>query len=383
MKSTTRELAIKSFQAVGFPTSKMEEWKYTSLKNLNDIDWNWKELGLTVAQTQGIEIIGLQDLLNQSKAFQKVWQSKYPILDQNPFYDLNATLCESPLVLWVKQGIKVENPIRLSYTLKGVDNNTAFQAKLVVFLESGAELSIIESASSESEKTLVSSYVQEIFLSENAKLTYLKEQDLSDDTTHVDQTFVFQEGESQAETFTLSLNGGVIRNNLHFYINGEQVVSNLNGLYVPAGHQLMDAHTIVDHRMPNSESNEFYKGILMDHATGVFNGKIFVRKDAQKTNAFQSCRNVLASNKATMNTKPQLEIWADDVKCSHGTTTGQLNEESLFYMRSRGISLQAAKTLLLLAFAQEVIDKIPFEEVKQALSEKIISKIQASNDLII
>lgn len=383
MESTSKELAIKSFQAVGFPTSKMEEWKYTSLKTLNDIAWNWQELGLTVAETNGLEIISLQDLLNQSKAFQKVWNAKDPILDQNPFYDLNKKLCQSPLVLWVKQGVKVENPINLTYVLKGIEVNTAFQAKLIVFLESGAELSIVESASSEKGKTLVSSYVQEIFLSEKAKLTYLKEQDLSDETTHIDQTFVFQEGESHAETFTLSLNGGIVRNNLHFYINGEQVVSNLNGLYVPAGHQLMDSHTIVDHRMPNSESNEFYKGILMDHSTGVFNGKIFVRKDAQKTNAFQSCRNVLASNKATMNTKPQLEIWADDVKCSHGTTTGQLNEESLFYMRSRGISLQAAKTLLLLAFAQEVIDKIPFETVKQELSEKIIGKIKASNDLTI
>ena len=383
MESTSKELAIKSFQAVGFPTSKMEEWKYTSLKTLNDIAWNWQELGLTVAETNGLEIISLQDLLNQSKVFQKVWNAKDPILDQNPFYDLNKKLCQSPLVLWVKQGVKVENPINLTYVLKGIEANTAFQAKLIVFVESGAELSIVESASSEKSKTLVSSYVQEIFLSEKAKLTYLKEQDLSDETTHIDQTFVFQEGESHAETFTLSLNGGIVRNNLHFYINGEQVVSNLNGLYVPAGHQLMDSHTIVDHRMPNSESNEFYKGILMDHSTGVFNGKIFVRKDAQKTNAFQSCRNVLASNKATMNTKPQLEIWADDVKCSHGTTTGQLNEESLFYMRSRGISLQAAKTLLLLAFAQEVIDKIPFETVKQELSEKIIGKIKASNDLTI
>ncbi len=383
MESTSKELAVKSFQALGFPTSKMEEWKYTSLKNLNDIAWDWQEFGLSVAETKGLEIISLNDLLNQSKAFQKVWEAKDPILDQNPFYHLNATLCQNPLVLWVKEGVNVESPVKLSYLLSGLNNHTALQAKLIVFLDPNAELSIIESVGSETGKTLVSSYVQEIFLSEGSKLTYLKEQDLSDDTTHVDQTFVFQEGGSQAETFTLSLNGGVLRNNLHFYINGEQVVSNLNGLYVPAANQLMDSHTIVDHRMPNSESNELYKGVLMDQATGVFNGKIFVRKDAQKTNAFQSCRNVLASPKATMNTKPQLEIWADDVKCSHGTTTGQLNEESLFYMRSRGISLQAAKTLLLLAFAQEVIDKIPFEEVKQELSEKIIGKIKASNDLTI
>jgi Fe-S cluster assembly protein SufD len=140
----------------------------------------------------------------------------------------------------------------------------------------------------------------------------------------------------------------------------------------------MDTHSVVDHRMPHSESNELYKGVLLGSSTGVFNGKIFVRPDAQKTNAFQSCKNVLASTKATMNTKPQLEIWADDVKCSHGTTTGQLSEEALFYMRSRGISEQAARTLLLLAFVQEVIDRVEHEEIRLVLSQKIVSKIQKS-----
>lgn len=380
---TSKELALKSFQAVGFPTSRMEEWKYTSLKSLNDIEWNWEAFGLSVAETKGLEIVTLQNLLHLSPSFKKQWESRNPILDQNPFYGLNETLCENPLVLWVKQGVTVENPVDLALHFNGMKANTALQSKLIVFLEENAALSIIESAVSTAEHSLFSSYVQEIFLSSHAQFTYIKEQDLSDTITHIDQTFVYQEGESQADTFTFSLNGGVLRNNLHFYINGEQVVSNLNGLYVPGAQQLMDSHTVVDHRMPNSESNELYKGVLMGSSTGVFNGKIFVRKDAQKTNAFQSCRNVLASNKATMNTKPQLEIWADDVKCSHGTTTGQLNEESLFYMRSRGISLSAAKTLLLLAFAQEVIDKIPFEAVKEKLSSKIIGKISSSNDLII
>jgi len=170
----------------------------------------------------------------------------------------------------------------------------------------------------------------------------------------------------------------VLRNNLHFYIQGSGAEAHLNGLYVPAGKQLMDNHTVVDHRVAQAESNELYKGVLMGHATGVFNGKIFVRQDAQQTNAFQSCKNVLASANASMNTKPQLEIWADHVKCSHGTTTGQLSEEALFYLRSRGISLASAKTLLLLAFVQELIDRIEDESLHASLSEKIISKIQQS-----
>ncbi|MEY3957023.1 MAG: hypothetical protein RLZ73_1479, partial [Bacteroidota bacterium] len=208
--------------------------------------------------------------------------------------------------------------------------------------------------------------VQEIYVSEKANLTYVKEQDLAANTSHIDHTFITQLSDSQVDLFTFSLNAEYLRNNLHFYSDGENVVSNLNGLYVPGENQLMDSHTVVDHRKPNSESHELYKGVLMGNATGVFNGKIFVRPDAQ------------ASTRATMNTKPQLEIWADDVKCSHGTTTGQLNEEALFYLRSRGISLANARTLLLLAFVQEVIDRVSHEETKLRLTDKIISKIQTS-----
>jgi Fe-S cluster assembly protein SufD len=240
-------------------------------------------------------------------------------------------------------------------------------------------LTLIERAfTKEGSADVLSNFVQEIYVSEKANLTYVKEQDLAQNTTHIDHTFITQLSNSQVDLFTFSLNAAYLRNNLHFYSDGENVVSNLNGLYVPGEDQLMDSHTVVDHRKPNSESHELYKGVLLGNATGVFNGKIFVRPDAQKTNAFQSCKNVLASTRATMNTKPQLEIWADDVKCSHGTTTGQLNEEALFYLRSRGISLANARTLLLLAFVQEVIDRVTHEETKLRLTDKIISKIQTS-----
>jgi Fe-S cluster assembly protein SufD len=204
----------------------------------------------------------------------------------------------------------------------------------------------------------------------------VKTQDFAQKTTHIDHTYIFQQSNSQVDMFTFSINGGFIRNNLHFYVDGENVLSNLNGLYVPGNNELIDSHTVVDHRMPNSESNELYKGVLLGNSTGVFNGKIFVRPDAQKTNAFQSCKNVLASDKATMNTKPQLEIWADDVKCSHGTTTGQLSDEALFYMRSRGISQDAAKTLLMLAFVQQVIDKVEIPALKESISNRVVAKIQ-------
>jgi Fe-S cluster assembly protein SufD len=210
-------------------------------------------------------------------------------------------------------------------------------------------------------ETVLSNYVQEIWVEEDAHLTFVKTQDFALKTTHIDHTFIFQRANSQVDMFTFSINGGFVRNNLHFYVDGENVVSNLNGLYVPGNDEFIDSHTVVDHRQPNSESNELYKGVLLGNSTGVFNGKIFVRPDAQKTNAFQSCKNVLASDKATMNTKPQLEIWAD---------------EALFYMRSRGISQDAAKTLLMLAFVQQVIDKVELSDLRESISNRIVTKIQ-------
>ena len=174
---------------------------------------------------------------------------------------------------------------------------------------------------------------------------------------------------------SISVNGGFIRNNLKIGINGEHCESNLFGLYIPTGRQLVDNHTTVDHAQPNSYSNELYKGILNDRSTGVFNGKIFVRQDAQKTNAFQSNRNIILSNEASMNTKPQLEIFADDVKCSHGTTTGQLNEDALFYLRSRGIPADRAKTLLMVAFAGDVISKVLIPALQEYLDGLIGIKL--------
>ena len=326
----------------------------------------------------GVEFISFDAFLASNPALAAKWEQRRPILDQNSLYDLNTALVANTQVLWVKAGVSVDEAIAHDFIVSA-SKASAIQSRLIVFLEADASLTLIERAfTKEGSAAVLSNFVQEIYVSEKANLTYVKEQDLAANTSHIDHTFITQLSDSQVDLFTFSLNAEYLRNNLHFYSDGEHVVSNLNGLYVPGENQLMDSHTVVDHRKPNSESHELYKGVLMGNATGVFNGKIFVRPDAQKTNAFQSCKNVLASTRATMNTKPQLEIWADDVKCSHGTTTGQLNEEALFYLRSRGISLANARTLLLLAFVQEVIDRVTHEETKLRLTDKIISKIQTS-----
>jgi Fe-S cluster assembly protein SufD len=395
LSSATQKEALERFKAKGFPTNKWEEWKYASLKSWNEKDLDWAPASLNESstaslQTQngnttfqgslpaGVEFISFDAFLASNPALAAKWEQRLPILDQNSLYDLNTALVANTQVLWVKAGVSVNEAIAHDFIVSA-SKSSAIQSRLIVFLEADASLTLIERAfTKEGSSEVLSNFVQEIYVSEKANLTYVKEQDLAANTSHIDHTFITQLSDSQVDLFTFSLNAEYLRNNLHFYSDGENVVSNLNGLYVPGENQLMDSHTVVDHRKPNSESNELYKGVLMGNATGVFNGKIFVRPDAQKTNAFQSCKNVLASTRATMNTKPQLEIWADDVKCSHGTTTGQLNEEALFYLRSRGISLANARTLLLLAFVQEVIDRVSHEETKLRLTDKIISKIQTS-----
>lgn len=405
---SSQKNALQKFINVGFPSSKLEEWKYTSLKPLNEVDWEWTSPSnacsnstpvdwnpLFTIQTcngissfhsdksiEGVEFLTFNDFVQKCPDFLSEWNAKDPILEENSLYDLNTALVQKHVVLWVKKGIQLSQIALHQYCLNGLEKSTAVQTKLLIYLEEGSELSLMERLSSSvNEQVQLSNYVQEIWVSNSAKFTYIKEQDFQNSVQHIDHTYIYQSDDSQVDTFTFSINAGLIRNNLHFYSNGSQIISNLNGLYVPGDNQLMDTHSVVDHRKPNSESNELYKGVLLGNSTGVFNGKIFVRQDAQKTNAFQSCKNVLASTKATMNTKPQLEIWADDVKCSHGTTTGQLSDEALFYMRSRGISEQVARTLLLLAFVQEVIDRVENEDIRVVLSQKIVSKIQKSLDI--
>lgn len=392
--------ALQRFLAAGFPTNKLEEWKYASLKSLNDVEFNWlpnaegvvkgnfdlanaciiahnnAECTFDANLPEGVSVLTFESFAAQNPAFINDWNNRVRILDQNKLVDLNDALSVAHHVIWIKNGVQVDQTMLHRFQVQAKEN-TAVHIKYLIYLEEGSSLTWVDDIYAiDGDAQILANYVQEIWVSADAHLTFVKSQDVSASTTLIDQTFIYQADRSTVDMYTFTLNGAYIRNNLHFYVNGEGVQSNLHGLYVPGSDQLIDSHTVVDHRQPNSESNELYKGVLLGTATGVFNGKIFVRPDAQKTNAFQSCKNVLASDKATMNTKPQLEIWADDVKCSHGTTTGQLSDEALFYLRSRGISKQAAQTLLMLAFVQEVIDKVENVALREALSTKIIAKIQ-------
>ena len=190
----------------------------------------------------------------------------------------------------------------------------------------------------------------------------------------VSKTEVYQQGESVFSMYTITLTGDVVRNNLTVVPDGEFCETHLYGLSLPIGDTHVDNHTLVDHAKPNCMSNELYKTVLDDSSSGVFNGKVFVRRDAQKTNAFQENKSILLTEKATMNAKPELEIYADDVKCSHGATTGQLDPEALFYLRSRGIPERQARGMLLHAFARDVIDQIKIEPLRELLDRRVTER---------
>jgi Fe-S cluster assembly protein SufD len=238
-----------------------------------------------------------------------------------------------------------------------------------------SQASVVEVYLTRGEGTSFTNIVTEIVVQENANLEHTKIQNEGSQAFNIGTTQVYQARDSKFFSVTISLNGAIIRNDLNIVLDDQNCEANLYGLYMPTGKTHIDNHSLVDHAKPHSYSNELYKGILDGKSTGVFNGKIFVRQDAQKTNAFQSNRNILLSKDASMNTKPQLEIFADDVKCSHGATTGQLDEDMLFYLRARGIGLDKARALLMYAFAGDVINQVKIEAVRHYIESAIASRL--------
>ena len=244
-----------------------------------------------------------------------------------------------------------------------------------VKIEDSCKLTLVDSHSSANSAFVFLNASLEVHVGTGSEFTLVSLQNNTGAHTHIQHTTIRQKAGSTVHSFVLTSEGSVIRNNTSFILEGSGAEANLNGLYLLGGKTLADNHTVVDHRVPDANSNELYKGVMAGNSRGVFNGKIFVRQDAQRTNAFQSNRNILLSEDAGVHTKPQLEIWADDVKCSHGCTTGQLDEEALFYLLSRGIDKQEAQAMLLEAFASDAINLIRDEQLRHWVRELALEKI--------
>lgn len=403
-----REQAFENFKKLGIPTVKNEDWKYSSLKGLEKYDYKLSAASsvspeevtkLPLAGLDGLQLVFVNGSFS-AELSSPLLNEKIKVLDfreaekiipevLNEYYGkgldiekegltaLNMALSKEGAVIYVPDHATLDKPVVIRHIHATGQEDIKNSVHHLAVIGKNAEVKIVEIFQNIGDNSSFTNIVTEIFVSEEARADYYKIQDENDSSFHVGTTQVIQKDRSYFYAATFTVNGGFVRNNLNLVLDGEHIESHMYGLYIPNGSQHVDNHTLVDHRKPNSESNELYKGILDGRSKGVFNGKIFVRQDAQKTNAYQNCRNVILSESAGMNTKPQLEIWADDVKCSHGTTTGKLDDDAIFYMQSRGIPKSEAIRLQLTAFAEDVVSQIKWETLREQLDILILKKLQS------
>jgi Fe-S cluster assembly protein SufD len=408
-----RTSAIKNFEKKGFPTKKEEAWKYTSLnsvlkndfsvfpKNENNIEFaDVKKYFLHEIDTykvvfidgvfssflsstthDGIDVCLMSSALNKPKYKMVIdnYFNKIANLDES-LTSLNTAFANEGAYINIPKSKVVDKPIEIMYFSTGSEAALLVQPRNLVVVGENSHVQIIERHQSLNESRIESgpvltNSVTEIFAQKRAIVDYYKIQNDNLEANLIDNTYVSQKQETNVSVNTFSFGGNLTRNNLNFYHFGERIVSNLNGITIIGDKQHVDHYTLVQHSTPNCESHQDYKGIFSDRSTGVFNGKIYVEKEAQKTNAFQKSNNILLSDKATINAKPQLEIFADDVKCSHGCTIGQLDETAMFYMQQRGIPKKEAKALLMYAFSNAVIESIKIPELKQRITKIIATKL--------
>ena len=410
--SSERAEALSQFLATGFPTKKDEEYKYTDLSEAVNKQYSLvpkQEFHITKEQLDQLHLgeehfdfivfvngkfqkalskISVENAefltLNNAFSSNKDLVEKYfnQIKPKNTaFTALNDALYSDGFFLFVPKNTVIEKPIHLFYISENQDENVFYTTRNLLIVEEGAKVEVIESHHNFDETYTFTNSVTEIFVGKNAKADWHKLQNDSQTTYLVDSTFAKQERDSLATVNTFAFGGKLVRNNLDFIHTGENINSFMNGITIIGNEQLVDHHTAVHHNEPNCESYQNYKGVFKDKAHGVFNGKVFVNKIAQKTNAYQQNNNILLSEGATIDTKPQLEIFADDVKCSHGCTVGQLNDEALFYLRARGISKKEAQALLLYAFANDAMENIDIEPLKLKVAKLLAEKLEVNIDL--
>lgn len=378
----------------GIPTNKHEDYKYCNVdailkKEFKNLSQNFKEVtsikefklenAVTIVVINGNYSETLSDKIILKglhiNSFNNLDDNGKSILtsqadvNKDAFIALNTAFSGLGFHLKVENNTQLQIPIHIIY-ISSSNDQAITNPRNIIEIGNNSEATIIEHQITVQGKVFTN-FLSEKLIKENAKLTSYTIQDQGENGFSVNTNQVKLSRAASYENTTIMLSGQLIRNNHNVVISGENAEAHLNGLFVIGNTQLVDNHTLMDHQVPNCQSNELYKGIINDKSIGIFNGKIFVRKDAQKTNAYQSSKNILLSDDATINTKPELEIYANDVKCSHGTSTGKIDESAMFYLNARGISNENAKIMLLNAFAEEVIDKITNEELKELIQKKL------------
>jgi Fe-S cluster assembly protein SufD len=413
-KTLTHELRKKAmgrFAAAGFPTTRQEEWRYTDVTPLAKIRFEpvlnpharvlakkdierftfdnfpchlmvlvdghcSKSLSSSAALQSGVRICSLADMLRDDPAFVLKHLGRCAEYADSSFTALNTAFLQDGAVVYIPEKTVLDLPVHLLYISTASDPASASNPRNLIVLGAGSEGALIESYVSLNDAVYFTNAITEIVMGEKAVLEHDRLQLESIKAFHIGSTYVHQERSSNVTSNSISLGGSLIRNNVFVVLDGEGAEATLNGLYLGTGTQHIDNHTTIDHAQPHCPSHELYKGILAGKSRGVFNGRIRVRKDAQKTDAKQTNKNLILTEGASVDTTPQLEILANDVKCTHGATIGQLDEEAIFYLRARGIGAEEARDILTFAFASDVIERVHVKPLRESLDRMIRERLQ-------
>jgi Fe-S cluster assembly protein SufD len=403
----SRLQGVNRFNTLGIPTLRDEDWKYTSLRALASKQYSMQasspsaetasvgegeamhrlvfmqgmldEAASTPGDLpEGVTLMSMREALAQGDALQSVLRSAMPE-KANAFAELNNGLFRDGALLKIDASCHLDKPVELVF-ISGGEQTLCMPRNLIV-MGAGARASVIERQLSDDESTGLSNSATEIVLAEDSRLDYNLIQLQGKKSTHIGGIWVQQAAGSHLSTRTMTLGGTLVRNELNVSLNGQGAHADCTGLFYGRQRQHMDNHTTIRHAAPECTSRELYKGILDDRARGVFHGRIVVEQDAQLTLADQQNSNLLLSRDSEIDTKPQLEIYADDVKCSHGATVGELDKNQLFYMQSRGIDMDSARTLLTYAFAAQVVEEIEIESLREELTTRIAEQMHLTDIL--
>lgn len=377
--------AAESLNELDFPTTREEYWKYTRLAKIQNGSFSILESDEPVqARSVNEEALHIECVngffrspvgeIQAGVSIEPIQEIKNCITDYHYefFSALNTAYYTSGIRIKIAEGVQVNKSIQVNFLT--TEDGLQTQPRIEVVAEKNSESNLIFNWQNDGHKNNFWNVVSEMNVKANASLNVHQLQEGGDDSYLINTTNVIQKRDSRFGIFTVCLEGKILRNNLNIEVDGQNCETRLNGVYLAQGKQHIDNHTYVDHKKPNCFSSENYKGVLNDDATAVFNGKVMVQPDAQKINAFQNNQNILLSDGATINSKPELEIYADDVKCSHGSTTGQLNEEAMFYLQSRGVTEKSAKKMLVRAFVFDVLEEIKLESFREYVGELVEEK---------
>jgi Fe-S cluster assembly protein SufD len=399
-----RESAIAQFERLGFPTTKLEQWRFTSVAPIatrtfalasdsvaNISREQTQPLSAPIAYAvcvngrfepklsnvnnlpKGVQVLGLEAAMAANPTLLEPYLAKLSLTQTNTFTSLNTAFLRDGIVIMISPRTVLEQPIEIIFASVSEGSGSVSHPRLLIVAGDGSQVTVLERYVGTG--AAFTNAVGEVWLGDNAVVDHYKLQEEPVDAFHIASMFLHAGRSGTFSSHSLTFGGGLVRNDVVATLDGEGIDCTLNGLYVGRGKQLIDNHTTIDHAMPHCGSHEIYKGILAENSRAVFNGKIIVRPDAQKTDAKQTNKALLLSDDANVNSKPELEIFANDVKCTHGAAIGQLDDAAMFYLRSRGLSVSESRAMLVHAFAGDILNRVKIAPVREYLEEMLTARL--------